>query len=178
MTKRIVFIITLAAAAVLVGGVFQQASAKQSRKLLQVGTFDSRAVACAWLRSDEHMQKVRDMKAEYNKAKASGDKKRMAELEKEGPQSQDLAHKQVFSNEPIEDVLKRIEKNLPKIAESAGVDILVSKWEIAYQKKSAEFVDVTWEMANLFGPDEETVKVIKEIIKAKPIPVEELKHDH
>ena len=145
---------------------------------LRVGVFDSRAVACAWYRSKAHMKQISEMKTEHEKAKANGNTKRVAELEKEGSGSQEAAHRQVFSNEPIDDVLKRIEKNLPKIAESAGVDILVSKWEIAYQGKSAKFVDVTWEMVKLFDPDEATVEMLKELIKMEPIPADQLDHEH
>ena len=144
---------------------------KENSLELRVGVFDSRAVAGAWYRSKAHMKKINEMKAEHKKAEAAGDTKRAAELEKDGSGSQEAAHKQVFSNEPIDDVLKRIEKNLPKIAESAGVDILVSKWEIAYQAKSAKFVDVTWEMVNLFEPDEATVMVVKDILQSEPIPI-------
>ena len=140
---------------------------------LRVGIFDSRAVAAAWYRSKAHMKLVSEMKAEHKKAEAAGDTKRAAELEKEGSGSQEAAHRQVFSNEPIDDVLKRIEKNLPKIAESAGVDILVSKWEIAYQDKSAKFVDVTWEMVNLFEPDEATTSLVKDILESEPVPMKD-----
>ena len=68
---------------------------------LRVGVFDSRAVAAAWYRSKAHMKHISEMKAEHKKAEAAGDTKRAAELEKEGSGSQDLAHRQVFSNEPV-----------------------------------------------------------------------------
>lgn len=145
---------------------------------LRVGIFDSRAVATAWYRSKAHMKLVSEAKAEYKKAKAAGDTKRAAELEKEGEGGQEAAHRQGFGNEPIDNVLERIEKDLPKIAESAGVDILVSKWEIAYQSKSAKFVDVTWEMVNLFDPDEDTVELIKELIEMEPVPLDQLNCEH
>ena len=143
---------------------------------LRVGIFDSRAVAAAWYRSKAHMKLVSEAKAEYKKAKAAGDTKRAAELEKEGEEGQEAAHRQGFGNEPIDNVLERIEKDLPKIAESAEVDILVSKWEIAYQDKSAKFVDVTWDMVNLFDPDEATVELTKELIEMEPVPLDQLDH--
>ncbi len=153
--------------------------AKKEKPLLCVGLFDSRAVALAWGRSETFKKQLGDMRAEYKKAKAAGDAERIAQFEKAGPQIQDRLHKQVFGNEPVDDVLERIAKDLPKIAESAGVDIIVSKWEIAYQKRSARFVDVTWEMVNLFEPDEETRKIAKDLLKQKPVSSEELdKHEH
>jgi len=47
-----------------------------------------------------------------------------------------------------------------------------------YQDKSAKFVDVTWEMVNLFDPDEATVKTIKEVIEIEPVPADQLDHEH
>ncbi len=153
--------------------------AKKEKPVLCVGLFDSRAVALAWGRSETFKKHVSDMMAEYKEAKAAGDEERIAELEKAGPQAQDRMHKQVFGNEPVDDVLERIAKDLPRIAESAGVDILVSKWEIAYKKRSAKFVDVTWEMVNLFEPDAETVRIAKDLLKHKPVSSKELdKHKH
>ena len=83
-------------------------------------------------------------------------------------------NKQVFGNEPIDDILKKIERDLPRIASLAGVDMVVSKWEIAYQKPPAKYVDVTWEMVNVFEPDEKTIQVIKDLLKHEPVPSEEL----
>ena len=168
--------LTICLMTMVIAGPFMLATAAEpaneaDRSQLRVGVFDSRAVACAWYRSKAHMKQVNEMKAEHQKAKANGDTKRAAELEKEGSGSQEAAHRQVFSNEPIDEVLQRIEKDLPTIAESAGVDVLMSKWEIAYQDKSAKFVDVTWEMVNLFDPDEETATLVKEILQSEPVPM-------
>ncbi len=143
-----------------------------------IGIFDSRAVAMAWARGGTFQKKFVAMKAERDAAKAKGDDKRVAELEKEGPALQDRLHRQVFGNEPIDAVLKVIEKDLQGIARAAGVDIQVSKWEIAYQSPDAKMIDVTWELVNLFKPDEETRKLIKELLKTQPLPADELKHDH
>ena len=153
--------------------------AKKEKPVVCVGLFDSRAVALAWGRSETFKKHIGEMMAEYKKAKAAGDTESIARLEKAGSQAQDRGHKQVFGNEPVDDVLEKIAKELPKIAESAGVDIIVSKWEIAYQKRSAKFVDVTWEMVNLFEPDAETVRIAKDLLKREPVSSEELAgHKH
>ena len=143
-----------------------------------VGTFDSRAVAAAMARGAPFMKKIADMKAEHAEAKAKGDEKRVAELEKEGPALQDRLHRQVFSNEPIDDVLKLIEKDLPGIAEAAGVAFLVSKWEIVYQASEVKTVDVTWELVNLFNPDDDTKKLVEEILKTEPVSAEGFQDGH
>jgi hypothetical protein len=166
-------LIAMVIAGPLMLAIAAEPAKEAGKSKVRVGIFDSRAVAGAWYRSKAHMKHVNEMKAEHCKAEAVGDTKRAAELEKEGSGSQEAAHRQCFSNEPIDNVLKRIEKNLPKIAESAGVDILVSKWEIAYQDKSAKFVDVTWEMVNLFEPDEATTSLVKDILESEPVPMKD-----
>ena len=179
MAKRNLIVLA-GLAVVTVCAVFVIAGpAKKEKPVLCVGLFDSRAVALAWGRSEAFEKQLSDMTAEHKKAKAAGDTKRIARLEKAGSQAQDRGHKQVFGNEPIDDVLERIAKDLPRIAKSAGVDIIVSKWEIAYQKRSAKFVDVTWEMVDLFEPDEKTVKIARDLVKRKPVSSEELdKHKY
>ncbi len=153
--------------------------AKKEKPVLCVGLFDSRAVALACGRSETFKKQLGDMRAEYEKAMAAGAWERVDQFEKAGPRNQDRLNKQVFGNEPVDDVLEKIAKDLPKIAESAGVDIIVSKWEIAYQKRSAKFVDVTWEMVNLFEPDAETLTIAKDLLKHKPVSSKELdKHEY
>ena len=175
MVKRIVMLVLVVVVTVVTGRVAGVSkSVKAKTPAISVGVFDSRAVACAWIRSKANAQRIKQIQAEYKKAEAKGDQKLMEQIVEE----QRITHKQVFGNEPIDDVLEKIKDKLGKIASDAGVDILVSKWEIAYQNKSAKFVDVTWEMVNLCEPDEATVKVIKGLLELKPIPAEELKHDH
>ena len=173
MEKRIVMLVLVVVVALVTGRVAGMSKPKGESSAISVGVFDSRAVAGAWYRSQAHMKQISEMKAEHRKAKANGDEKLATELEKKGSGSQEAAHKQVFSNEPIDNVLKRIENDLPGIAKAAGVDVLVSKWEIAYQDKSAKFTDVTWEMVNLFEPDEATVTLVKEILVTEPIPIKD-----
>jgi hypothetical protein len=175
MVKRIVILVLVVVVTVVTGRVAGVSkSVKAKPPAISVGVFDSRAVACAWIRSKANAQRIKQIQAEYKKAEAKGDQKLMEQIVEE----QRIGHKQVFGNEPIDDVLEKIKDKLPKIASDAGVDILVSKWEIAYQNKSAKFVDVTWEMVNLCEPDEATVKVIKGLLELKPVPPEELKHEH
>lgn len=180
MVKRNVFLIA-SVSVIPACYVFGMAEppVREGKPLVCVGVFDSRAVALAWARGGEFQKQIEDMKAEREKAKASGDTKRVNELEKEGPALQERMHRQVFGNEPIDAVLKKIEKDLPKIASLAGVDMIISKWEIAYQKQSAKYEDVTWAMANLFEPDDKTKKIIEDLLTQKPIPSEELeKSEH
>ena len=78
----------------------------------------------------------------------------------------------------MDDILARIEDELPGIAEEAGVDVIVSKWTLTYRSPKAKLVDVTDLLAAEFDPDEETLKSIREIVKIEPVPLDELDHDY
>ncbi|MCA8973616.1 MAG: hypothetical protein KDC98_02795 [Planctomycetes bacterium] len=144
-----------------------------------VGTFDSRAVLMAYVRSPAFSDYVaaqkKDIGAAIARAREVGDHELIAELEALGPEMQNRIHRQGFGTAPIDDVLARIEDRLPKIAETAGVDVIVSKWQLAYQSPTARFVDVTDQLAAEFAPDEATRKVIEQIKTKDPVPLEELK---
>ena len=141
---------------------------------MRVGTFDSRAVAVAYGRSEVFMNHVAGLMTEYERAKAAGDDKRALELEAEVPAEQELLEKQAFSAWPVDNILEQIEEEIPAIAENADVDAIVSKWDIVYQRSGAEFIDVTDLMVNLFDPDEETRNMLKGLMDQDPVPLEEL----
>lgn len=148
-------------------------------EVTKVGVYDSRIVALAHARSGEFLTGINEMKARHKAAKARGDEETAARLEKEGPALQDKLHKQVFGNAPIPEIMKKIEKQLPDIAREAGVDLIVCKWDIAYQAESAKYEDVTMLMVNLFKPSEETLKIAREMRDQAPVPLEELEaHEH
>lgn len=152
---------------------------KTSGAKVRVGTFDSRAVAIAYVRSEAFDRHLKGLRAEYEKAKAAGDEKRVKELEAEGPAGQELVHKQGFGTWPVDNILAKIKGKIPKIAKQADVDVIVSKWNVVYQRPGVEFVDVTDLMVQPFDPDESTLQAIKELLKRAPVPLEELKkHKH
>lgn len=146
---------------------------------LVVGTFDSRAVATAYMRSEKFIAAMNELKRDHKAAKAAGDKERMAQLEKMGLEIQQLGHRQAFGNAPIPNVLEEIGDELDEVARQAGVDLMISKWRIAYQAPNAKYVDVTDRLVMLFDPDDETLDVIEQIKAIDPLPAEQLKsHDH
>jgi hypothetical protein len=83
------------------------------------------------------------LRAEHDKAKAAGDKKRVKELEAEGPAMQDLMHKQGFAVWTVDNILEKIKDKIPEISRQAGGDVVVSKRGVAYKASGVEFVDVT-----------------------------------
>ena len=141
----------------------------------RIGVYDSRAVAVAYAGSAVHNKSLSVPIAEHQKAKAAGDRKRLAELELEGAARQTLMHKQAFSTAPVDNILEQIKAGLPAIMEKAGVSALVSKWDKDSLAKhpSAELVDVTSALIDAFNPNDRQRKRALEIQKHAPIPFEQ-----
>ena len=129
----------------------------------------------AYYGSKAFNRQLNDLRAELKKAKAAGNEKRVKELEAEGPALQKLMHKQGFSTWPVDNILEKIKGKIPEIAKQVDVEVIVSKWDIIYQRSGVEFVDVTDLMVRPFNPDEDTRKTIKDIQKQDPVPLEKLK---
>ena len=141
---------------------------------MRVGVFDSRAVVIAFANSDMNDKELKAKMAEYDKAKAAGDTEKIAELEAWGSARQEKYHRQGFGTVPVDDILIHIKKDLPQIAKAAGVDIIVSKWDVVYKTKGAVVVDITDEIVKPFKPTAKALKSIKALMKWKPLTEKEL----
>jgi hypothetical protein len=147
---------------------------------LRVGTFDSRAVAVAFVRSEMFEQDLRRMIEEHKQAKAAGDQEKVKKLEAQGQARQEQAHRRGFGTAPVDEILARIKDKLPSIAKRASVDVIISKWALTYSTPGTRFVDVTDLIIEPFEPDERTKRIIRELCAKPPIPLEEIEkhHDH
>ena len=141
---------------------------------VKVGVFDSRCVAMAFYRSQQFNDELKEMYAGLEAAKKSGDEEAAREAEARGIELQDLMHKQGFGTWPIDNILKRIDGQLPGVTDKAGVDLIVSKWHVVYRRDKTVPVDVTDQLAALFEPDEATLKLIEEIRSKDPVPHDQL----
>jgi hypothetical protein len=138
---------------------------------VRVGTFDSRAVSIAYARSAMFAPVMKGWRDKYEKAKAEKNEEIIKECEAWGPTYHKLQMLQAFSLASVVDILEKIKDNLPKAAQEAGVDIIVSQWEVAYKNPSIEIVDVTSHLVKLFSPDENTLKILEELPKHPPMPL-------
>lgn len=147
-----------------------------------VGTFDSRAIAVAYARStafQEYLEaQQEDIESARERARAAKDDELVAALDALGPAMQERLHRQGFGTAPVDDVLARIEDELPAIAARAGVDVLVSKWALTWTDPDATFVDVTEPLAATFQPDEATWRAVRGIVATDPVPLADLRRDH
>ncbi len=135
---------------------------------LVVGVFDSRAVAVAYARGPMNEKMLQEKMAEHKKAKEAGDTEKVKELQAWGEARQEMIHRQGFGTESVKDLLEYVKGDIQKVAKEVGVDIIVSKWDLVYEKKGAELVDVTDLIIRSFKPDKKTLKTIKELRKHNP----------
>jgi len=173
---------------VLLGGLFvltlgaQEIDTTRENPTVVVGTFDSRAVAVAYVQSDAFgnylVAQQTDVAQLLERARTAGDEELVAGLEALGPAMQKRLHEQGFGTAPVDDIIARIEDKLPEIARKAGVDMIVSKWTLAYHSPAARFVDVTDLVTAEFDPDERTLKMIRSTVETVPIPRDEIEHEH
>lgn len=176
-TMRWITGLAMAAGVVLVMGVVSQAVHGQDKtevKPLRVGVYDSRCIAVACFSSEWWNTQVREKMKEMEAAKAAGDEQKVKELEQWGSQNQQKAHLMGFGTAPVKQSLVPVEKDLATVAQQAGVDIIVSKWQIDYQVDGAQFVDVTDAIVALYKPGEKALKSVEAIKKTKPISEEDI----
>jgi hypothetical protein len=152
----------------------------ETAKPIRVGVFDSRAVALAYCRehfqSTEFKDHLKQLKDERDRAKAAGDEEKAKKLEAQGEAGQEQVHLQIFGTAPVDEIVAKIKDQLPEIARQAGVDLIVSKWNLTYQSSEAAVIDVTELMVKPFHPDEKTMKIIHDLAKQKPLSAEEIKN--
>lgn len=139
---------------------------------IRVGIFNTRAVALAWGRSDAFQDWVTDLRRRASDAEAAEDAGLVEEIGSEAAAQQDRLHRQVFGDDPIDDVLERMAEALPAIAVAAGVDIIDN--DLLYHGPSVRFVDITEAMAAHWEPSEETERLIDELLETEPVDVDDL----
>lgn len=166
----------LVIALTLAGGWLAAAEARPPA--IRVGCFDSRAIAVAFAGSSLHRAELEDVRKRYEAAKASADAKTREAIETMMEARQAKMHQQGFGTASVSDILRRIEAKLPAVAAAAGVDLLVSRWDVAWQREGVQTVDVTWPLVEVFGPEEKTRGWIRDLLKKDPVPAEDVGAHH
>jgi hypothetical protein len=129
-------ILRMGLVAVLV--VAAQGRVAQSAK---VGTFDRTSIVVAFYGSPMWSAKLNAAQAEQDKAKAAGDQKKVAELNKWGKEQQELAHRQLAGNAPIDNILVTMKPMFAAVEAQAHVTAIVPEGAMANKKMAT--VDVT-----------------------------------
>ena len=141
-----------------------------AKETLRVGTFDSRVIAHAYAHSEMAKPMMNEMSKKYILAKKEGNEELRIELKA----LQQVMQQQAFSIACVADILEKVEAELPKVAEEAGMDIIVSKWEVMFKDPSVEIVDVTSHLVKLFNPSEGGLKEMESLREQPPVPLLDL----
>ena len=181
MTKLTISLFALVFLASAVCAEAKMSEQEPSRLVVRIGTYDSRAIAIAFVGSEIFNQLMTDLKSRHDLAKATGSTKVMATLEAEATARQETLHKQAFSTEPVNNILKHIANRLTNIKEQAKVSIILSKWDrqALGKHKTLEQVDVTMLLIEAFKPNNRQKMRAVEIQRHDPVPLkkmETLKH--
>lgn len=147
----------------------RKAAGGPKKQYLRVGVYDSRAIAIAYGHSDHWNQILKGKMEELEKAKAAGDQKKIEELESWGPERQKEAHLRAFGTAPVHKLFEPVKDKLAEVAQQAGVDLIVSQWELDYQSPDAETIDVTDQLAELYHPNEQARKIIDQLDTWQPM---------
>jgi len=165
---------TTVAFSLLAGGT---APAQSPPTKLRVGVYDSRAIAVAYANSTESRDSMKGVQADYQKAKAAKDEKRVKEIEGRMKLRQRRLHEQGFSVASVASIMASIKEALPGVAKKAGVQVLACKWELNYQSPDVEVVDVTDELVALFHVSDKGREWAKGIRAQPPVPLEQITDD-
>jgi hypothetical protein len=174
MKKTITVSIVGLFTAVLFMTVLYAADENKTVKPLRVGVYDSRCVTVAYVHSKFSENEIQKMFDIVHKAEKEGDTKTAQSTREIAEYMQKQRRLQGFGTAPVQKLLKPINDQLPEVARQAGVDMIVGKWQVDYQVKDAEFVDVTAVMVALYHPDEKTLKMGESMKDVKPISKEEI----
>jgi len=154
----------------------EQPQEKTLAPMIRVGIYDSRAIAVAHGQSDEYQGKMSKLRVDAKKARADGDEKKARQFDRQLGVLMGPIREQAHSIRPIDDILETVKGMIPGIAEEAKVDVIVSKWGIAFERPGIEFVDVTDLMVKtFFDPKESTLTSIKNILMNDPVPLHKFK---
>ena len=134
------------------------ATAQSQTNEMRIGVYDSRAIAIAYGNSTVFQDSLKPLRAEYEKARQDKNDKRMKEIEARMKLQQRRMHEQGFSTGSVAGIMTKIKDSLPGVAKQAGVQAIVSQWELSQRSPDVEVVDVTDELVALFHPSEKVLK--------------------
>jgi hypothetical protein len=143
----------------------------------RVGVYDSRAIAIAWAGTEPFLAEIKDLQARHQAATEAGDAELAGKLATEGQARQEQMHYQGFSTAPVGNILARFEEPVAVAMETAGVMVILSKWdeEGLAGYPDAERVDVTMDLVLAMNPNERQLGFVKQMGDKPPVPLDELK---
>lgn len=171
VTRTIMFLAApLIIMSTLSGGSLASDDAPKGTKI-RIGTYDSRAIAIAYVSS--RFNPVKERMADYEKAKAAGDKVKMKELESWGEEFQRQLDFQGFGRVPVDDLLAPARDQVSKLGRERQLAAITMSCD--FTSGDVELVDVTDDLVKLYAPTEKTLEHVRAIRKVKPTPLTQLR---
>lgn len=167
MSRFVALLLMLGLSAALIAGGPQNPS-------MCIGIYDSRAVAIAFGNSKEGMEYVKNLHADMIKAMSTKNDSLIQHIETRAKAYQMLSHMRAFSVGSVADILMKHKDEVDMVAKEAGVQIIVSKFELMYADAGIDVVDVTKPLVNLFKPNEQVLSWLSELPKQEPLPLLEV----
>ena len=164
MNKLIVMLIALGCIAALVVGC----SSSPSKR---IGTYDSRAIVFAFAGSNEGMEFITNLRAEWTKAKAAKNDSLIRHIERTAAAQQQLDHLRGFSVGSVAEILEKHKAQVDSVAKEVGVRIIVSKFELILTGTGVDTVDVTVPLARIFITPGQVRNWVSQPPKQKPLPM-------
>jgi tetratricopeptide (TPR) repeat protein len=96
------------------------------------------------------------------------------QIEKYKPAMSHRMHQQGFSTGSVREIMQELDTELQRVAEDAGVSVIISRWEVAFSNPAVELIDVTPQVVALIDSSEEALAMIRDIQESEPVPWEQL----
>ena len=172
MKTALLTIAVLAAGATLATFADEGSPEPAPKKSVVVGVFDSRAIAVVYAASEYQEKYLQGLKQRLDGATERKDVKKIERIRAEAKRRQTEFHLMAFASDSVKELFEPVADRLPEVAKKAGVDVIVSRWEMVHRDPSLKTVDVTRELAMLFDPDEKRLAIVDELKERKPLPRE------
>jgi hypothetical protein len=137
------------------------AMAQTTQFTLRVGTFHRPSVVTAFYRSPFWADQIRQKMAERDAARTANDARKVQELEAWGSSHQELAHRQLAGEAPIDNILDSLAGAMSEIARKARVGVIAA--DLCYTDANIETVDVTSQIMDWLQADQVTRNIVREL---------------
>lgn len=128
----------------------------------RIGTFDRQSIVIAYYRSPQFAALMKHKTAARDNAKRVGDTARVQELEQWGASVQELAHKQLYGDEPLTNILDALKPALDSIRIALKVRTIVA---VSAAPAGRQVIDVTPQLLDCLKADDKT----REVLHYKPL---------
>lgn len=170
---------TLAGFSVMLGGCSAEPASNTGSSREQIGIYDSRAIAIAFVGGEVFRETMDAVRAEFDEATGIGDEATLARISTQMQERQKLLHAQGFSTASVDELLVHYSDGISELLDEAGVAVLISKLhdEALSKHPGTHRVDMTESLVDLITADPKQRKAAMEILDQDPVPLESLE-DH